>query len=102
MAKFQNKLIDFDQATVPGDVTTHRVYFEAGSPPNYASSFVEFDPAVDVNVPDDVPGFPMGTEVFVAVSAINDDGHESDLGQHPDPFDFTAPPVPIFTVGDAP
>jgi hypothetical protein len=102
MARFKNKKIDFDQAQVPGDVSVHRVYWNVGSQPDYASTYVEVPVSEDPVVPDDLPGFPVGVaDVYVGVTAINMDGHESDMGMLPDPFAFIAPPVPIFTVVDA-
>ena len=102
MARFKNSKIDFDQAQVPGFVAVHRVYWNVGSPPDYASTYVEVAVSEDPMIPDDLPGFPIGVaDVYVGVTAISTDGHESDMGMLPDPFGFIAPPVPIFTVVDA-
>jgi hypothetical protein len=100
MARFKTKRIDFDQATIPADVVFHRVYYKAGTTPDYLSPFTAFGISVDPIVPTDLAGFPLGTDVYVGVTAINTDGHESDMGMYADPFDFTAPPVPIFQVVD--
>ena len=101
MARFKNRKIDFDQMTVPADVVEHRVYFEIDNLPDYSSAYVTMAPSKDPIVPDDLPGFPIGAVVYVGVSAINADGHESDMGMITDPFVFIAPPVPIFQVVDA-
>ena len=101
MARFKNKKIDFDQSQVPADVVEHRVYFEVDQAPDYASAYVSMAPSKDPIVPDDIPGFPLGVVVYVGVTAINSDGHESDMGMITDPFVFIAPPVPVFQVVDA-
>jgi hypothetical protein len=101
MARFKNKKIDFDQASVPSDVVEHRLYWEVDVAPDYDSAFLGFTVDLDPEIPTDLPGFPVGEVVYVGVSAINLDGHESDMGMITDPFVFIAPPVPIFQVVDA-
>lgn len=101
MARFKTKKIDFDQASVPGDVVAHRVYHEIDRRPDYASAFDQFTTDIDPIIPDDILNFPIGPIVYVGVTAINSDGHESDMGMITDPFVFVAPPVPIFQVVDA-
>ncbi len=99
MARYQQKEIKIKN--VPANVVNHRVYYLDDAPPDYNSPFVEFPVALNpVTMPDDIPDVMGKPQFYVGVSAINDQGHESDMGNYPDPFGFVAPPVPDFDIID--
>jgi hypothetical protein len=99
MARFKQKEITITD--VPADVVNHRVYYSDASPVDYNADFVELPASLTtIKLPDDVPDVMGKAKFYVGVSAINDQGHESDIGEHPVPFGFVAPPVPVFTVSD--
>lgn len=99
MARYQQKQINIKN--VPTDVVSHRVYYEDDAAVDYNSTFVEFPASLNpITMPDDIPDVMGKPKFYVGVSAINDQGHESDMGTYPDPFGFVAPPVPDFTISD--
>lgn len=99
MARYKQKEITV--RNVPADVVSNRVYYEDDNPPNYNSNFAEFPSSkLTITMPDDIPAVMGKPLFFVGLTAINDQGHESDMGLHPDPFGYVAPPVPDFSITD--
>lgn len=96
MSKVIKKQLKWDAPTEP-DVVAHRVYVSQDpTPVDYNSQYHEVPmPKLDLMIPDEFPGFPMGDALYnLGLSKVDDAGNESNMAVLQSPFDFDAPSAP--------
>lgn len=94
MARIKTKTIHWDPSP-DSDVTIYRVYYAKGSAVDYTNPFIE-TANTEVVAPNDFPAdtFDEDTDYTIGVTAVDNQGNESDMVVLSHPFDFI-PPQPV-------
>ncbi len=96
MSKVKTKTISWEPST-SSDVTKYRVRWKLndGTSFGYNAEFIETS-NLSVRAPDDFPegNFTEEDEYLIGVSAVDDQGNESDIQEITAPFDFVPPNPP--------
>lgn len=95
MAKVKNYQITWTKSASV-DVVGYKVYYVPELDLlNYGSPNVAVGDVNSVNIPADVPDFPLIDGVYkIGLSAVDDVGNESDIAEKTVPFDLVAPDAP--------
>ncbi len=91
MAKIKTKTIRWNPSP-DSDVAVYRVYYAKGSAVDYTNPFIETT-NTEVIAPNDFPAdaFDEDVDYTVGVTAVDDQGNESDMVVLSHPFDFIPP-----------
>ncbi|MFO7740454.1 MAG: AAA family ATPase [Desulfatiglandaceae bacterium] len=93
-AKIQKWRIRWNPSTTP-DVIGYKLYWAIGRGVTYGSDCIELGNANEVVLPDGVPAFPRAAEVIeIGVTAVSENGNESDMSVLSAPLRVTAPEPP--------
>jgi actin-like ATPase involved in cell morphogenesis len=77
------------------EVSNYRLYWSVGEAVGYGSQYVELDNVTEAILPDDIPSFPLvsGT-VHLGITALSNEGNESDMTKISTSLDLLAPEAP--------
>jgi hypothetical protein len=93
MAKIKNRKIRWEPSAT-ADVR-YRLYWSIGGGVDYHSEHAELGNVTEVNIPADIPLFPLISGNFeLGISAISEAGNESDLTKATVRVDFAVPDAP--------
>ena len=93
MAKIKNRKIRWEPSAT-ADVR-YRLYWSIGGGVDYHSEHAELGNVTEVNIPADIPLFPLISGNFeLGISAISEAGNESDLTKATVHVDFAVPDAP--------
>ena len=97
MAKIRKRKVRW-KGSNSSDVVGYKLYWAVGGKwggLNYDSDSVEFGDVAEVILPDEIPSFPeVADSVAIGVTAVDDEGNESDMVKLSGSMKFSAPEAP--------
>ena len=93
MGKIKNRKIHWGPTSTAN--VNYRLYWSIGGGDDYHSDHADLGNSTDVNLPGDIPTFPLISERFeLGMSATSEAGNESDLTKATVHVDFAVPDAP--------
>jgi Tfp pilus assembly protein PilZ len=93
MGKIKNRKIRWEPSSSPN--VKYRLYWSIAGGVDYHSDHADVGNVTEVNLPDDIPLFPLTWGRFeLGISAINEAGNESELTKTTVHVNFTVPEAP--------
>jgi len=94
MGRIKKKMVHWQPST-SSDVTGYRIYWSNKSEVDYNSTYVQLGNVTEIILPDDISSFPIEKgKIELGISAINQDGNESDITKITVNYNFTIPSAP--------
>ena len=100
MGKVKQKRVRWNPSTSDG-LLSYRLYWAVDGEVDYSSDHADLGMVTDLVLPDDIPSFPwISGEVELGITAVNQNGNESDMTKIKSSLDFTVPHPPMNLVVD--
>lgn len=94
MGRIKKKRICWDLSR-SDDVVKYRLYWSEDGMVDYTSKYVDVGNVKEIVIPDDIPSFPrVKGDVALGITAVNDEGNESDLTKVTAKINFLVPDAP--------
>lgn len=92
MAKVRRRAVRWEPSI---DATKYRLYWSTQGPVGYDSEFYEVENITMVVLPDEIPSFiSIAGNIELGVTAVNEEGKESDIAVARVYINFTVPEIP--------